>query len=170
MNTRDLTTTLPALLSELINGSPDPTKGTSMLNRGDKGLIHALDQTSARAASTSPTGGGTIASHVEHLRFGLDLLNRWARGERAPWKNADWSAAWKKSSVSDDEWRALRDDLAREARGWIEALGEPRELDERAAQWVVGSISHVAYHVGAIRQIDRATRGPTAEDELPFNI
>src|SRR5688572_15570104 len=128
MNTRDLTTTFPALLSELVDGSPDPTKGTSMLNRGDRGLIYALEQISAQAASASTTGGATIAAHVEHLRFGLDLLNRWARGERAPWKNADWSAAWKKPSVTDDEWRALRDAFAREARAWIEALCEPREL------------------------------------------
>ena len=26
-------------------------------------------------------------------------------------------------------------------------------------------VAHFAYHVGAIRQIDRAARGPTAEDE-----
>jgi hypothetical protein len=30
---------------------------------------------------------------------------------------------------------------------------------------MAGSVAHVAYHLGAIRQIDRATRGPTAEDE-----
>jgi len=31
--------------------------------------------------------------------------------------------------------------------------------------WMAGSVVHLAYHLGAIRQIDRATRGPTAEDE-----
>jgi hypothetical protein len=30
---------------------------------------------------------------------------------------------------------------------------------------MAGSVAHVAYHLGAIRQIDRAARGPTAEDE-----
>jgi hypothetical protein len=33
------------------------------------------------------------------------------------------------------------------------------------AGWVAGSVAHLAYHMGAIRQIDRAARGPTAEDE-----
>jgi hypothetical protein len=26
-------------------------------------------------------------------------------------------------------------------------------------------VAHLAYHMGAIRQIDRAARGPSAEDE-----
>jgi len=29
---------------------------------------------------------------------------------------------------------------------------------------VVGSIAHLAYHVGAIRQIDLSARGPSAND------
>lgn len=33
------------------------------------------------------------------------------------------------------------------------------------AGWVVGSVAHLAYHMGAIRQIDRTTREPGAEDE-----
>jgi len=28
-----------------------------------------------------------------------------------------------------------------------------------------GSVAHLAYHLGAIRRIDRAARGPTAEAE-----
>jgi len=32
----------------------------------------------------------------------------------------------------------------------------------------MGSIAHLGYHLGAMRQIDRATRGPTAEYERQF--
>jgi len=167
MNTRDLTTVLPALLSELVNGSPDPGVGTYMLNRGDDGLLNSLDKLSAPAASAT-AGGGSIAAHVDHLRYGLSLLNRWAAGERAPWKGADWTASWRHPVVSEVEWRALRDDLRREARAWIEALRVPRDVQDAELGWITGSISHLAYHVGAIRQIDRATRGPTAEDERPY--
>ena len=169
MNTRDLTTALPALFGELVDGSPDPNKGTSMLNRGDLGLLAALDRLSARAASSTHTGGASIAAHAEHIRYGLSLLNRWVAGEFAPWRGADWTAAWKKPTVTDDEWRDLRAALRRETTAWRAALAEPREIDERALQWVIGSIAHVAYHLGAIRQIDRDARGPKAEDEVPFN-
>jgi hypothetical protein len=165
MNTRDLTTVLPTLLSELVNGSPDPSVGTYMLNRGDEGLLKSLDKLPASAASMTNGGGASIAAHVEHLRFGLSLLNRWAAGEAAPWKGADWTASWRKPTVSDAEWRALRNDLRREAQAWVDALRTPRDLNEAELGWVTGSVAHLAYHVGAIRQIDRVARGPSAEDE-----
>jgi hypothetical protein len=41
----------------------------------------------------------------------------------------------------------------------------PREVDTIELGWLIGSIAHLAYHLGAIRQIDRDARGPTAEDE-----
>lgn len=165
MNTRDLTTVLPTLLSELVNGSPDANAGTYMLNRGDRGLLDSLDNLSAAAASMRSAGGGSIAAHVDHLCYGFSLLNRWAAGEDTPWKDADWTTSWQTSTVSDAEWRALRDELRREARAWIEALRTPREVDDKQLGWITGSVAHLAYHVGAIRQIDRAARGPTAEDE-----
>jgi len=136
-----------------------------MLNRGDRGLIDSLDKLSAAAASAPNASGASIAAHVDHLRYGLALLNRWARGEPAPWKDMDWTASWKRTTVSDAEWRALRDDLCHEADAWIVALRTPREVNARELGWVAGSVAHLAYHLGAIRQIDRATRGPTAEDE-----
>lgn len=168
MNTRDFTTVLPTLLSELVNGSPDPNVGTYMLNRGDGGLLDSLDRLSASAASRTNGGGASIAAHADHLRYGLSLLNRWAAGESAPWKGADWTTSWQKSTVSDAEWRALRDDLRRETRAWIDALRTPRDLNDAELGWMAGSVSHLAYHLGAIRQIDRAARGPSAEDERPY--
>ena len=166
----ELNSVLPVLLSELVNGSPDPSIGTFMLNRGDLGLLHALDQISAERASTTTTGGATIAAHVDHVRYGLELLNRWAGGEASPWKTADWTASWRKQVVTDGEWRQLRDDLRREADTWHRHLGTISGLSDTAAKWVAGSVAHLAYHVGAIRQIDRATRGPTAEDERAASL
>jgi hypothetical protein len=166
----DMTSVLPALFAELVNGSPDPSVGTFMLNRGDRGLLHALDQISAQTASATPTGGATIAAHTDHLRYGFELLNRWAGGEPSPWKTADWTVSWRKQVVTDDEWRRLRADLRREADTWHRHLGTLTGLNDTAAKWVAGSVAHLAYHLGAIRQIDRATRGPTAEDERAVSL
>jgi hypothetical protein len=165
MSTHYLATVLPTLMSELVNGSPDPSAPTFMLNRGDAGLLASLDRLDAPAASSTHAGGASIAAHVDHLRYGLSLLNRWASGAPAPWKDADWTASWKRNGVSDAEWRTLRDELRREASAWTAALRTPRELSDTESAWVAGSVAHLAYHFGAIRQIDRAARGPTAEDE-----
>jgi hypothetical protein len=165
MSSNYLDTVLPTLMSELVNGSPDPDARTYMLNRGDAGLLAALDRLSADAASTTQAGGGSIAAHADHLRYGLSLLNKWAAGVPLRWQEIDWTASWKKSVVTEAEWRSVRDELRREARAWIDALHKPREVSDIEAGWMLGSVGHIAYHLGAIRQIDRATRGPTAEDE-----
>ena len=165
MNTRDPAAVLATLMRELVDGSPDPSARTYLLNRGDAGLLASLDRLSASAASATPGGAPSIAAHVDHLRYGLSLLNGWAAGVPAPWRDVDFTASWTRSAVSDDEWRTLRAELRREAAAWTEALRAPREVGDVEAGWMAGSVAHLAYHFGAIRQIDRATRGPTAEDE-----
>jgi hypothetical protein len=102
---------------------------------------------------------------VDHLRYGLSLLNRWAGGSPPPWPDMDWTVSWRKNVVSETEWRALRDELRREAVAWAGVLGASREVSDIEAGWIAGSVAHFAYHMGAIRQIDRTTRGPSAEDE-----
>ena len=165
MNTRDFANVMATLGSELALGVPPGAKGSYMLNLGDAGLLASLDKLSAAQASSTHAGGASIAAHVDHLRYGVSLLNQGLAGAEAPWKHADWTASWKKNAVSEDEWHALRDELRRELTTWIDELRTPRDLDDRALGWVMGSIAHLGYHFGAIRQIDRDARGPTAEDE-----
>jgi len=165
MTASPLAKALPEIFREIAHGSPDTSARTYVLNQGDPGLLASLERLSAAAASATYGGGASIASHVDHLRYGLSLLNRWADGLSPPWPEMDWTASWRKTVVSDAEWRTLRDDLRREATRWAEALSTPRDLSEVEAGWMAGSVVHLAYHMGAIRQIDRATRGPSAEDE-----
>jgi hypothetical protein len=157
MNTRDLTGTLTTLLGELIDGPPP--EGAYMLNRGDSGLLRSLDKLTAREASAGVPGGASIAAHVDHVRYGLSLMNRWTAGEN-PFDDADWSASWRKTAVSDAEWQELKTGLRHEASRWHEALREPRDVTAVELNGMVGSIAHLAYHLGAIRQINRAARGP----------
>jgi hypothetical protein len=156
------TRSLSALLREILDGS-DPVS-CWVLNPEDPGLLRSLDGLSAAAASAGPAAGGSsIAAHVDHLRYGLELLNRWSRGEN-PFADADYSASWRRVTVMDAEWALLRQQLRAEARAWQEAVRQPRELTDDELNGVVGSVVHLAYHLGAIRQIDRATRGPSARD------
>lgn len=157
MNTRDISPTLSSLYSELVNGIPE--SNGYILNRGDRGLLQSLDKLSASAASATNAGGASIAAHVRHLSYALSLMNRWANGEN-PFQDADWSVAWKKTSADVHEWKDLREKLRRECADWEQNLGTPREVDEVELLGVVGSIAHLAYHLGAIRQIDRKIGGP----------
>ena len=165
MNTRDLGNTLPTLFAELIDGAPQSE--AYLLNGGDVGLLRSLDKLSAIAASALTPNGSSIAAQVDHLRYGLSLMNRWSAGENpfdgANW-SAEWSASWRKTRVSAVQWKQLREALADEAHRWLESLKKPRELDQSELNTVVGSVAHLAYHVGAIRQIDLSARGPSAHD------
>jgi hypothetical protein len=165
MNTASISDILATLLRELVDGSADPKARTYVLNQGDDGLMASLDRLPAAAASTTHDGGASIAAHVDHLRYGLSLLNRWADGVPPPWPDMDWTSSWRRTVVSEAEWKTLREELRREATRWREALGSPRDVTDVQLGWMTGSVAHLAYHFGAIRQIDRATRGPTAEDE-----
>ena len=112
----------PLLFSELVVGAP--ASGGYMLNAGDEGLLRSLDKLTAAAASAVTPTGSSIAAHVDHLRYGLSLMNRWSAGE-SPFKDADWSASWKKTAVSEAEWQTLRSELCLEADCWLNALGLP---------------------------------------------
>jgi len=157
MRTDDLTGILDNLFGELMHGVSGA--GGFMLNVGDRGLLRSLERVSAADASALTRSGSSIASHVDHVRYGLSLLNRWSRGEN-PFADADWGAAWKKTSVTDAEWEALRIQLRDEAARWLTVLRTPRQVQDLELSGMIGSIAHLAYHVGAIRQINTNARGP----------
>lgn len=152
---------IETLLSELLDGAG--AENGWMLNPKDPGLFASLDKLSAAQASAIPAAGGSsVAAHVDHLRYGFELLNRRSRGEQ-PFADADYSASWKRSTVTEAEWAARRDALRNEANTWRDAL-KPREMTDRELTGIISSVAHLAYHLGAIRQIDRSIKGPSATD------
>jgi hypothetical protein len=157
IRTDNFAQTLATLFSELVVGAP--ASGGYVLNAGDEGLLASLDRLSAAAASAVTPTGSSVAAHVDHLRYGLSLMNRWSAGEHA-FKDADWSASWSRTTVAEDEWQMLRAELRVEADRWLHALRTPREVDERELNWMIGSVAHLAYHLGAVRQINHTLRGP----------
>ena len=161
MRTDELTTTLETLFSELMHGVS--RAGGFMLNVGDHGLLRSLERVSATEASVLTRTGSSIAAHVDHVRYGLSLMNRWSQGEN-PFGSADWRASWRKTTVTDAEWEGLRAQLRHEAARWLVVLRTPREVEGIELTGMLASIAHLAYHIGAIRQISSTARGP-AEGE-----
>lgn len=157
MRVPELHAALTQLFNELADG---PTGEAFMLNTGDIGLLRSLDKLTAADASRSTNQGATIAAHAQHVRYGLSLMNKWAIEGGNPFADAKWDEAWKLSSVDDGAWQEIRTGLADECRRWSGALNTERELAGPALLGTMGSIAHLAYHLGAIRQIDKTARGP----------
>jgi hypothetical protein len=159
MQISDVGPCLVTLFSELVDGAP--ARGAAfMLNSGDFGLLRSLDTLSATDASESAHGGATIAAHAQHVRYGLSLMNEWAAHGGNPFANAKWDEPWKLSSVDTATWNEIRSGLRAEAHRWLKALGAPRDLAPVELTGMISSIAHLAYHLGAIRQINQKVRGP----------
>jgi hypothetical protein len=143
---------LSKMLIEVFDGPPG--REAYLLNPGDPGLLRQLDSIDARAASARPMAGKTtIATHADHVHFGLTLLNRWAAGEEYPFAGADWNASWKRGTVTEEQWRTLRENLRREAERWRQFVAAREEWDDLTASGALSSAAHAAYHLGALRQI-----------------
>jgi hypothetical protein len=150
---------LSTMLHELLDGAEKDSAW--VLDPSDPGLIRSLAAVSHADASAIPTGGrSSIASHVDHLRYSLNLMNRLSHGE-SPFQDADGTASWKRPTVSKSEWETLLRDFEKEARAWQAVVKQPRPLTEDELKGYVASAVHLAYHVGAIRQMSAAARRPS---------
>lgn len=159
MHTTDTHPALARLFSELVDGV-SASGDAFVLNSGDAGLLKSLDKLSAADASRSANAGATIAAHAQHVRYGLSLMNRWATAGGNPFADATWDEAWKISAVGPAEWQEIRDGLRDEAHRWLGILTSGRSATEVEMTGTIASIAHLAYHLGAIRQINKDARGP----------
>jgi hypothetical protein len=154
-----MTQALANLFAELTDGASGPG-GAFILNSGDVGLLQSLDKLSPADASRSANGGASIAAHAQHLRYGLSLMNRWAAEGGDPFADATWDAAWKTSTVDAAAWQEIRNGLRDEAHRWLLVLGSARHMTDVELTGMIASVAHLAYHLGAIRQIAKDARGP----------
>jgi len=142
-----------------MDGPPGET--CFVLNPGDKGLIGTMIALSPDQASARRDGRSSIASHVDHVTFGFNLLTRWLQGEN-PWADADAGASWKRQQVTDEGWRVLRERLENEVRAWLGVMDRAQEWNEMTMLGATAAVVHLAYHVGAIRQLSKVAAGPAA--------
>lgn len=120
----------------------------------DKGtsLFETLATLSAEEASRPVSATcASIAAQVAHVRFYIDVLLRFMRGERP---EVDWGEIWRTvREVTPEEWAASQARLR-------EAYAQVRELASRYDDWTAENaiggalalLMHNAYHLGEIRQ------------------
>ena len=138
------------LLTEAFHGA---SSGSTWFLDED-GLLATIRELDATQASQAPVpGSASIAAHVEHVRWFVAMLNAFARGERPA---IAWKESWGVHEVDEAHWDALQSDLEREYEELHRHLQTGLETDdEQRLMSGLGTIVHVAYHVGAIRQMAR---------------
>ena len=121
------------------------------LDRGTS-LFETLETISAEEASRPVSATcASIAAQVEHVRFYLEVLGRYARGEAVG--KVDWAASWQLTTVTPEEWDALKGRLRDTHRDILAVVGDARTWeDENAIGGSMAIVAHTAYHLGEIRQ------------------
>jgi hypothetical protein len=121
------------------------------LDRGTSLFETLATITAAEASRPVSANCASIAAHVEHVRFYLDVTMQFVRGERP---QVDWTEIWRTvQAVTPEEWAASQQRLR-------ETYGQIRELATSMSTWegdneVGGALAllmHNAYHLGEIRQ------------------
>ncbi|MEQ1763675.1 MAG: DinB family protein [Pyrinomonadaceae bacterium] len=139
------------LLRETFEGSPEG-QPSAYLDRGI-GVFPTLDSLSAETVSRHHQGT-TIAAHTEHAKFYLDRLCEFISGRS---DRVNWEDSWLIETVDDDEWAALQSSVRKAYENSLKCLAEDREWSEIQIGMAMGLVAHTAYHLGAIRQMAKAS-------------
>jgi hypothetical protein len=143
------------VLQEACEGGK-PGQGTAFLDNtkadgsGNHGLFATLDSLSAQQASNPTPLGLSIAAHAAHMGYHLEVGVRWANGDRGPF---DWKSSFEPRLVDQETWEKTRARVREAYKATIALAQNTTNWDEDAAGGLAASLAHVAYHLGAIRQI-----------------
>jgi hypothetical protein len=140
------------LLRETFEGSPEGMPSAYLDRR--VGFFSTIDGLSAEAASRD-VHGTTVAAHTEHAKFYLDRLCEYINGRTEP---VNWEDSWLIETVNETEWDALRESVKKAYESTLLCLAEDREWTEMQTGMAMGLIAHTAYHLGAIRQLAKASQ------------
>jgi hypothetical protein len=121
------------------------------LDRGTS-LFETLATISAEEASR-PVGGrcATLAAQVNHIRFYIEVLERYMKGEQVG--KVDWDASWHVAGVDEEAWASLQRRLDAAYEGVLATMnGFTSWEGEDQIGGAIAILAHTAYHLGEIRQ------------------
>lgn len=136
------------LLRETFEGGR-PGEGTQYLDR-DSGILNTVKKLTAEQASQRRAGHPSIASHLRHMNFHLKVSFEWITDDH---RRRDWKGSFLPQEVEPGDWQDLIGEIQQSRQDFmrvLRSLPESRLVEEGAG---MGAIAHLAYHLGAIRQI-----------------
>lgn len=122
------------------------------LDKGTSLFETLADITAEEASRPISSQCASIAAQVYHVRYYLEVLSGFMRGQ--PPASLDWPGSWQQvTSVSSAEWDEQRQQL-RDTYQQVRALFESLETwnGEDEIGGALAIVVHTAYHLGEIRQ------------------
>jgi hypothetical protein len=141
------------LLRECFEGK-EPALGYTWFVEGKEGLFDALDTVNADQASLRPgSKSTTIAAHAFHVLYALEGSNAL---HGAPEPEGNWEDSWRQESVTGEEWSELKAAIHVEYASFMKWFRNHAEWDDEAVRaGAIATLPHMAFHLGAIRQLIR---------------
>lgn len=141
---------LTTLFLEVFRGTAPGESGTYFV-QGGEALDDTLAALSADEASRQIPGGSSIAAHVIHTAYYLDLSNDALRGTE---RQGDWESSWKVQNVDEAAWDAAKEELRAQKEEFLAFVAECG-MPSKGYQFgeLLANLGHAAYHLGAVRQI-----------------
>lgn len=127
-------------------------------------LLETLDAITPEVASREPwPGAPSIAAHCAHLDYYVRVNHASIIGRE---QDVDWPSSWRVRSVGVAEWEVLKRSLL---RGYDDLMTSLRTLPwkEDSVCDSVAIVAHTAYHLGAVRQIQRLLEAKSGRDAQP---
>jgi hypothetical protein len=132
--------------------------GTSWITDGkpNSGIFGVIKPIAPKDAFLAIAAGHrSLAEHVQHVRFSMDLFYKRMQGQDP---QADWGTSFEIEERSAEAWAALQAELKRLYDAAMSVVNEQAKqpFDKWPPIYVVGlaaMTAHNAYHLGAIRQI-----------------
>jgi hypothetical protein len=125
--------------------------GGIFLESDDPGLFPILRALNAEEASR-PTAGMSIANHVYHLIFALNVFVRRINGDENV-ISVDWRTSWRERRLNEAEWTRLKEELS-DLRGKVVSLtcaNVNETCNDRNLRLIIGLLTHTVFHLGIIR-------------------
>ncbi len=145
------------ILDEFAGHPPKTTPGSACLDR-DTGWLQTLAAIDAAHASRPIVAGGTsIAAQTAHAAYYVELIEAGMRGAEPV---SDWPGSFQPAIVDEAAWQAQRERLQASLERFRGLVTSDLTWDESRLGDALAVLAHTAYHLGAVRQMVRATGAP----------
>lgn len=142
---------ISAIWIETFQGIEDGESSHFIETRPDTGILGSINNVSAEEASKE-INGASIASHIHHTMYHIHTCLSYLDDIRP---EGDWSLSWSIGDVSEEEWQAIKKNVEAAYGKMLNAI-ETLPIDNFTLRFFLSSLSHAAYHLGAVRQMIKA--------------
>jgi len=96
--------------------------------------------------------GTSVADQVSHMKFVLETATALVRGGSESPSLDQWRASWVTEKLDDPTWQRLQQELRDAYSRLRDSIQLHAASNAKAFGSAVGTIAHVAYHLGSIKQ------------------